>query len=36
MSVLFTTNAGKFVIGGSLLWMGVGVFIMRKMINFDV
>jgi len=36
MSILFTTNAGKFVIGGSLLWMSIGVFIMRKMIDFEV
>jgi len=36
MTVLFTTNAGKIVIAGSLLWMAIGVFIMRKMISFDV
>lgn len=36
MMVLFTTNAGKFVMGGSLLWMAIGIFIMRKMISFDI
>jgi tight adherence protein B len=36
MMVLFTTTMGKFILGGCLLWMAIGVFIMRKMINFDV
>jgi tight adherence protein B len=33
--VLFTTNPGKIVVGCCLLWMLMGVLIMRKMINFD-
>lgn len=36
MMVLFTTNIGKIIIGCGLLWMAIGVFIMRKMINFDI
>ncbi len=35
MSLLFTTLAGKMVLAGSALWMGIGTFLMRKMINFD-
>ena len=33
--VLFTTSSGKIVVGCCLLWMLIGVMIMRKMINFD-
>ncbi len=36
MMVLFTTNIGKIIIACGLLWMGIGIFIMRKMINFDI
>lgn len=36
MMVLFTTNIGKIIIACGLLWMALGVFIMRKMINFDI
>jgi tight adherence protein B len=36
MMVLFTTTPGKIVIVGGLLWMSIGIFIMRKMINFDI
>jgi tight adherence protein B len=36
MMLLFTTNIGKIVVAGGLLWMAIGVFIMRKMINFDI
>jgi tight adherence protein B len=35
MMVLFTTNIGKIIIAGGLLWMAIGIFVMRKMINFD-
>ncbi|MBX3445920.1 MAG: type II secretion system F family protein [Parvibaculaceae bacterium] len=34
MTVLFTTTAGHIIIVGSLLWMSIGVFIMKKMIDF--
>lgn len=33
--LLFTTTIGHIVIAASLMWMGVGIFIMRKMISFD-
>lgn len=36
MSVLFTTTVGNVIIGAGLLWMAIGVFIMQKMINFDI
>ncbi len=36
MSVLFTTTIGNIVIGAGLLWMAIGVFIMQKMIDFDI
>lgn len=31
---LFTTLTGNLLIGGGLCWMGMGVLVMRKMINF--
>jgi tight adherence protein B len=34
MTVLFTTTAGNMIIAGSLMWMTMGVFIMKKMIDF--
>jgi tight adherence protein B len=34
--ILFTTNIGKIIIACGLLWMCIGIFIMRKMINFDI
>ena len=36
LTVLFTTSPGKIILGGGLLWMSIGVFIMRQMINFDI
>ena len=35
ISLLFTTLIGKIVVVGSLMWMGMGILMMRKMINFD-
>jgi tight adherence protein B len=35
MSLLVTTLTGKIVLVGCALWMSVGTFVMRKMINFD-
>ena len=35
MSLLFTTTAGNLIIAGSLFWMGMGIMVMRKMINFN-
>ena len=36
LNVLFTTNQGKMILGGGLLWMVLGIIIMRQMINFDI
>ena len=33
---LFTTSAGHMIIGFSLVWMSIGIFVMRKMMNFEV
>lgn len=33
---LFTTSTGNLVLGVSGIWMSIGVFVMRKMMNFDV
>jgi tight adherence protein B len=33
--LLFTTGTGQITLAASLAWMGVGIFIMRQMINFD-
>lgn len=35
MSLLFTTTAGNMVIVGGLMWMGIGILVMKKMINFN-
>ena len=35
ISLLFTTTAGNMIIVGGLLWMGIGMLVMRKMINFN-
>jgi tight adherence protein B len=35
LNPLWDTEIGHLLIAGSLLWMGTGVWIMRKMINFD-
>lgn len=36
MTVLFTTSAGKMIIYGGLIWMLIGIIIMKQMINFDI
>lgn len=36
MAVLFNTTAGNVIIAASLLWMAVGVFIMKNMIDFEI
>ena len=33
--VLFVTPIGQIVLGISLLWMLIGVFVMKRMIAFD-
>ncbi len=35
ISVLFTTTTGNLIIVGGLMWMGMGMLVMRKMINFN-
>jgi tight adherence protein B len=35
ISLLFTTTTGKFVLAACAIWMGAGILVMRKMINFD-
>lgn len=36
LSVLFTDSRGHLILGASGLWMMIGIFIMRQMINFDI
>jgi tight adherence protein B len=33
---LFTDPRGNMILLGSAVWMGIGIFVMRQMINFDV
>lgn len=33
---LFTTSTGHIILGVSGLWMSIGIFVMRQMINFEV
>lgn len=35
IDLLFSTTMGNMIIVGSLMWMGIGVLVMRKMINFN-
>jgi tight adherence protein B len=35
ISLLFTDKLGNLLLAGSGFWMACGVFVMRKMINFD-
>jgi tight adherence protein B len=35
ISLLFTDKLGNLLLAGSAVWMSMGVFVMRKMINFD-
>jgi tight adherence protein B len=34
MKVLFTERMGNLLLAGCLMWMGIGILVMRKMINF--
>jgi len=34
IALLFTERTGNLILAGCALWMGVGIFVMRKMINF--
>ncbi|QPC86555.1 pilus assembly protein [Mesorhizobium sp. NBSH29] len=33
---LFTTSTGNMILGCSLVWMSMGIMVMRKMMNFEV
>ncbi|MGA7386084.1 MAG: type II secretion system F family protein [Methylocella sp.] len=35
MELLWTTQTGKLVLGGCAVWMGIGMSVMKNMINFD-
>jgi tight adherence protein B len=35
IELLWTTQLGRLLLAGSAFWMGVGIFSMKKMINFD-
>jgi tight adherence protein B len=34
--LLFTTPTGKMLLTGAVIWMGIGILVMRQMINFKV
>ncbi len=36
MMLLFTDPRGHFIMGFSAVWMSIGIFVMRNMINFDI
>lgn len=36
IALLFTTTLGHFMLGGGAVWMGVGIFVMSNMINFEM
>ncbi|HEX4765567.1 MAG TPA: type II secretion system F family protein [Lichenihabitans sp.] len=36
MEALWTTMPGRIAVGGCLVWMSLGIMIMKKMINFDI
>jgi len=35
IELLWTTDLGRFMMAGCAMWMGMGVFVMKQMINFD-
>lgn len=35
IELLWTTPTGRILLAGSAMWMGMGVLVMRRMINFD-
>jgi tight adherence protein B len=36
MMILFTDPRGHLIMGCSAVWMSIGIFVMRNMINFDI
>ncbi len=35
IKILFTDPTGNLILGASAIWMGAGIFVMKKMISFD-
>ena len=35
IELLWTENLGRFMMAGCAMWMGIGIFVMKQMINFD-
>lgn len=35
ITILFTDPTGNLILAGSAIWMGIGIFVMKQMINFD-
>ena len=35
ISILFTDPTGNLILAGAAIWMGIGIFVMKQMINFD-
>jgi tight adherence protein B len=35
IELLWTHDLGRFMMAGCAVWMGIGVFVMKQMINFD-
>lgn len=36
ISLLWTTMTGQLVMGGCAIWMAVGIFVMKKMVSFEI
>lgn len=36
LAILYTDPRGHMILGGAAIWMSLGIFIMRNMINFDI
>ena len=36
ISLLFTTSTGNMMVAGGLVWMGLGIFVMKSMIDIDI
>lgn len=36
LSVLFHTTQGQLILAGAVIWMGIGVFIMKRMVSFKI
>lgn len=36
LAILFTDPRGHFILGGSAIWMSMGIFVMKNMVNFEI